>query len=231
MYHCTHNDFRMNSKQFRFGNSSTQITEQNSPNNSVRDSVILCSHFLPRPIPETIRFGNHRAGITENLYRAKERGGFGSQTAADPLWWPPQNPWKADRGYCDSISKNAQPASVFELSQCRPCKGGLPGPRRGLGCPPAVCSPERPHPFTHYRENSSKIVKFGAVIFLGSANLFTKCLFTIFVPLNPPPQSAKWWTSSWPQTELRTLSQNCEQTSKNCKQTELWTNKRFWLCV
>ena len=31
-------------KQFRFGNSSTQITEHNSQNNSVRDSVILCSH-------------------------------------------------------------------------------------------------------------------------------------------------------------------------------------------
>ena len=36
-------------KQFRFGNSSTQITESNSQNNSGRDSVILCSHFLPRP--------------------------------------------------------------------------------------------------------------------------------------------------------------------------------------
>ena len=35
-------------KRFRFGNSSTQITEFNSQNNSVRDSVILCSHFLPR---------------------------------------------------------------------------------------------------------------------------------------------------------------------------------------
>ena len=36
-------------KQFRFGNSSTQITEYNSQNNSVRDPEILCSHFLPRP--------------------------------------------------------------------------------------------------------------------------------------------------------------------------------------
>ena len=30
-------------------------------------------------------------------------------------------------------------------------KEGLPGPRRGFGCPPAVCPPERPRPFTHYR--------------------------------------------------------------------------------
>ena len=55
-------------KQFRFGNSSTQITKYNSQNNSVRDSVILCSHFLPRPCNSRnkIRFGNHRAGIAEN---------------------------------------------------------------------------------------------------------------------------------------------------------------------
>ena len=32
-------------KRFRFGNSSTQITEYNSQNNSVRDSVILSSHL------------------------------------------------------------------------------------------------------------------------------------------------------------------------------------------
>ena len=36
-------------KQFRFGNFSTQITEYYSQRNSVRDSVILCSHFLPSP--------------------------------------------------------------------------------------------------------------------------------------------------------------------------------------
>ena len=53
-------------KQFRFGNSSTQITEYNSKNNSVRDLVILCSHFLPRPSnSRNNRFGNLRAGITE----------------------------------------------------------------------------------------------------------------------------------------------------------------------
>ena len=57
-------------KQFRFGNSSTQITKYNSQNNSARDSVILYSHLLPRPSnSETVRFGNHRAGITENNSR------------------------------------------------------------------------------------------------------------------------------------------------------------------
>ena len=34
---------------FRFGNFSTQITEYYSQRNSVRDSVILCSHLLPSP--------------------------------------------------------------------------------------------------------------------------------------------------------------------------------------
>ena len=76
------------------------------------------------------------------LYRANGRGGFGSQTAADPLWWPPQSPWKEDRGYCDSISQNANPASAFELSQFRHCKEGLPGPRRGFWVPSVSLSPK-----------------------------------------------------------------------------------------
>ena len=41
--------------------------------------------------------------VFEILYRANGRGGFGSQTAADTLWCPPQNPWQADRGYCDEM--------------------------------------------------------------------------------------------------------------------------------
>ena len=62
---------------------------------------------------------------------------------------------------------------------------------------------------------------------IGNARLFTKCLFTIFVPLNPPPPNQQSdgfpleFLLKGPQTELRTLSQNCEQTSKNCEQTEL----------
>ena len=37
-------------KEFQFGNSSTKITECNSQSKSVRDSVILCPHYLTRPI-------------------------------------------------------------------------------------------------------------------------------------------------------------------------------------
>ena len=52
VYHFTHTHKKITElipKQFRLGNSSTQIAKCNSQNNSVRDSVILCSHFLPRP--------------------------------------------------------------------------------------------------------------------------------------------------------------------------------------
>ena len=48
-YHCTQKITKLIPKQFRFGNSSIRITEHKSQNNSVRDSVILCSHLLPRP--------------------------------------------------------------------------------------------------------------------------------------------------------------------------------------
>ena len=54
---------------------------------------------------------------------------------------------------------------------------------------------------------------------LGNASLFTKFSYTIFVPINPPPLPTSKMTDfpldfllDGPQTELRTLSQNCEQT-------------------
>ena len=65
-YHCTKKMSEFTPKQFRFGNSSAQIAEYNSNNNSVRDSVILCSHCRDQVVLKIIRFGNHRARITEN---------------------------------------------------------------------------------------------------------------------------------------------------------------------
>ena len=59
-----------------------------------------------------------------------------------PLWWPLQSPWKADHGYWDSISRNANPASSFELSQCRHCKERLPGPKRAFRVPSGSLSPK-----------------------------------------------------------------------------------------
>ena len=61
---------------------------------------------------------------------------------------------------------------------------------------------------------------------LGNASLFTKFLFTIFAPLNPPPPNRQndgfslEFLLKEPQTELRTLSQDCEQTLQ-----KLWTNR------
>ena len=79
------------------------------------------------------------------------------------LWWPPQNPRKkAARGYCDSISGNANPANTFELSQRRRCKGRLPGPRRGFWVPSGSLSP-RTGPFTRYREKVESTTKKGGV--------------------------------------------------------------------
>ena len=70
--------------------------------------------------------------LGQPLDRANGRRGFGSQTADDP---PPATlgePWKADCGCCDSFSQSTNPASTFELSQCRHCEERLPGPRRGF---------------------------------------------------------------------------------------------------
>ena len=72
-----------------------------------------------------------RGGQSRNLDRANGRGGFGSQTAADP----PPPPTLRDQtvgNYCGSISQNANPASTFQLSHCGRCKERLPGPRNGF---------------------------------------------------------------------------------------------------
>ena len=49
-YHCTQKDYRINSKIISVRKIFTKITEDNSQSNSVRDSVILCSHYLTRRI-------------------------------------------------------------------------------------------------------------------------------------------------------------------------------------
>ena len=67
---------------------------------------------------------------------------------------------------------------------------------------------------------------------LGNASLFTKVLFTIFVPLNPPPlptSKVLEFLLKGPQTELRTLSQNCEQTLPKLRKKNRIVNKRAFL--
>ena len=69
---------------------------------------------------------------------------------------------------------------------------------------------------------------------IGNANSFTKILFTTFVPINPPPPNQEnegfplEFLLKEPQTELRTLSQNCEQTLHELR-TDRITNKWVFL--
>ena len=71
-------------------------------------------------------------------------------------------------------------------------------------------------------------------MFLGNASLFTKCLFTIFVPLNPPHPNQQSdgfpleFPLRGPQTELRTCSQNYEQTLPKLRTNRIM-NKRVFL--
>ena len=63
--------------------------------------------------------------------------------------------------------------------------------------------------------------------FLGNASLFTGFFFTIFVPLDPPPPNQQSdgfpleFLLKGPETELRTLCQNCVQTLQKMRTTEL----------
>ena len=62
-------------KQFRCGNSFTEITEHNFQNISVWIREVTGHTFYrDQLIPETIRFSNHRAGITENNSKIINRG-------------------------------------------------------------------------------------------------------------------------------------------------------------
>ena len=92
------------------------------------------------------KFGRNSEGFSFP-YRANGRGGFGSQTAAGT----PEKPWKADCGYCDRISQNANFASAFKLSlNAGAAKRGRLGRGKVFAWPPADCPPERPRPSTHY---------------------------------------------------------------------------------
>ena len=77
-------------KQFRFGNSSTKITEYNSHSNSVKDSGAHTTYRNPL-IPETNRFGNHRAGITENNSKRIKFGSVIFLCVMVPCTWKPPN--------------------------------------------------------------------------------------------------------------------------------------------
>ena len=70
---------------------------------------------------------------------------------------------------------------------------------------------------------------------IGNARLFTKCLFTSLVPLNPPPPQNSEVMDLLSNFYEKALKKNCKHPAKianklseNCDQTDLWTNGRFW---
>ena len=68
---------------------------------------------------------------------------------------------------------------------------------------------------------------------LGNASFFTKFLFTIFAPFTTPPpnQQSEGFPLEFllkgPQTELRTLSQNCEQTLQKLRTNRIMNKRAF----
>ena len=89
------------------------------------------------------------------LYRANGRGGFGSQTAADPSGDPHRTPELKKKekqtvgtvtAFHNMLTLQALPSSL----NAGTAKGGCLGRGEAFGCPLAVCPPERPRPCTHY---------------------------------------------------------------------------------
>ena len=85
---------------------------------------------------------------------------------------------------------------------------------------------------------SDSIAKLFRACLLGNVNLFTKFLFTIFVPLDPPPppnQQSDGFPLEFllkgPQTELQTLRQNCEQTLQKLRTNRIVNKRAFLICV
>ena len=101
----------------------------------------------------------------------------------------------------------------------------IPPPSRRLGVP---LPPPRAEKNKNYPKRPPR---------LGNAVLFTIFLFTTFVPLKPPPPNQQndgfplEFLLEGPQTELRTLSQNCEQTLQKLRTnriTNLEAQQRYF---
>ena len=85
------------------------------------------------------------------LDRANGRGGFGSQTAADLLWWPRRTPEKQTLGTVTASHKMLTLHALSSSLNAGTAKRGCLGRGEAFGCPPAVCPPNRPRPFAHSR--------------------------------------------------------------------------------
>ena len=86
------------------------------------------------------------------LYRANGRGGFGGRK---PLLIPSgdhsRSPEKQTVGTVTASHEMPNLQALSSSLNAGTAKGGCLGRGEALGCPLAVCPPERPRPFTHYR--------------------------------------------------------------------------------
>ena len=82
----------------------------------------------------------------ESLYRANGRGGFGSQTAADPSGDPPKVPEKQTVGTVTASHRMLSLQALSSSLNAGTAKRGCLGRGEAFGWPPAV-PPERPRPF------------------------------------------------------------------------------------
>ena len=80
----------------------------------ISQEMVFLENFLSIfPLPNPLQNANF-INIIVSASLTNGRGGFGSQTAADPSGQP-ANPWKPHLGYSDSISQNAHPASALHF--------------------------------------------------------------------------------------------------------------------
>ena len=93
----------------------------------------LASFHCRRSIARNFSNGDHvplcawqRSLFASDLLYAEQMDaeGLGRKLLLTPSGDPRRTPEKQTVGTVDSMSKNAKPASTFELSQCRPRKGG-----------------------------------------------------------------------------------------------------------
>ena len=107
-------------------------------------SLLMLSRAAESQFTETWEISLHPIC---NLYRANGRGGFGSQTAADPLRNPRRAPEKQTVGTGTASHKMLSLQAVSSSLNAGTAKRGCLGRGEAFGCPLAVCPPKRPRPF------------------------------------------------------------------------------------
>ena len=104
---------------------------------------VILSRVRPRP-------------IFLDLGRANGRGGFGSQTAADPPGDPGESSEKQTVGTVTASHRMLALQALSSSLNAGTAKRGCLGRGEAFQSPPAVCPPERPRPFARYRLESPR---------------------------------------------------------------------------